>query len=41
MIKGYYTGYSYVGLMPDGTWRYFVSDTEYLEAYEEALSETG
>ena len=32
---GYYTGYSYCGIMPDGRKAYFVSDNEYLEAYRE------
>lgn len=40
-MKGYYERYSYVGLMPDGTWRRFVSDTEYAEAYREAREEQG
>ena len=41
MEKGYYVGYSYAGFMPDGTLWYFATDKEYLEAYAEALSETG
>lgn len=36
-MKGYWTEYSYVGLMPDGTWMYFSSDKEYEESYDEAL----
>ena len=36
-MKGYWTGASYVGFMPDGKRRYFVSDMEYKEAYEEEL----
>ena len=34
-MKGYWTGYSYVGLMPDGTWQHFISDREYKEALED------
>ena len=41
MEKGYYVGYSYAGLMPDGTVRYFATEKEYLEAYKDALKETG
>ena len=36
-MKGYWEGYSYVGFMPDGSKQRFVSDTEYKEAYQEAL----
>ena len=40
-MKYYYTGYSCVGWIPDpnggGEWRYFTNDTEYKEAYAEAL----
>jgi hypothetical protein len=32
---GYWTGYSYRGRMPDGRWEYFVSPTEYHEAYDD------
>ena len=35
MPKGYYTGYSYCGIMPDGRKAYFVTESEYLEAYRE------
>ena len=35
-MKGYWTGYSYAGLMPDGAWMYFSSDNEYKEFYDEA-----
>jgi len=38
-MKGYWTGASYVGLMPDGTIQEFVSEDEYIEAYLEALEE--
>ena len=38
MPKGYYVGYAYVGFMPDGSKRYFASDTDYLEAYYGALT---
>lgn len=31
---GYWTGYSWMGLMPDGTWQPFVSEEEYNEALE-------
>ena len=34
-MKGYYTGYSYCGYMPDGRKEYFATDKEYREAYEE------
>ena len=37
-MKGYYTGYSYCGTMPDGSKQYFASDKEYCEAYEEAIN---
>lgn len=37
--KGYYTDSSYVGFMPNGKKEYFVSDTEYLEAYYEEAGE--
>ena len=33
MPKGYYTGYGYMGRMPDGTWLLFATDTEYHAAY--------
>ena len=39
MPKGYYTGYSYCGIMPDGRKAYFCSDDEYREAYEEEAKE--
>ena len=34
-MKGYYEGYSYVGIMPDGRKMRFATDTEYREAYAE------
>ena len=34
-MKGYYEGYSYVGFMPDGSEKRFVTDEEYREAYAE------
>lgn len=38
-MKGYHTGYSYVGWMPDGKgggrWMYFATESEYHEAYNE------
>ena len=34
-MKGYWTDSFYVGFMPDGTKRFFVSDEEYVEAYLE------
>lgn len=37
-MKGWYEGYSYVGIMPDGKKRRFATDTEYREAYAEAAS---
>lgn len=37
-MKGYYTGSSYVGRLPDGTWRRFVSEEEYKEIYREQES---
>ena len=40
-MRGYWIGYSYVGFMPDGTKGYFVSPTEYKEAYLDALNESG
>ena len=42
-MKGYYTDYSYVGWIPNGKgggrWKFFSSDTEYREAYNEAVIE--
>lgn len=38
-MKGYWEGYSYIGFMPDGSKRRFVSDKEYAESYSEALEE--
>lgn len=38
-MRGYYEGYSYVGFMPDGTVRRFVSDADYEEAYYNALED--
>ncbi len=32
-MKGYWEGYSYVGFMPDGSKRRFVSEEDYKEAY--------
>ena len=37
-MYGYYTGYSYVGFMPDGSKREFVSYEDYKEAYLDALN---
>ena len=37
--KGYYTYSSYIGILPDGTRREFVSDTEYYEAFSDAQEE--
>ena len=34
-MKGYWTESSYVGFMPDGSKRWFVSEEEYVEAYRE------
>lgn len=34
-MKGYYEGYSYVGIMPDGTKMRFATEQEYKEAYAE------
>ena len=36
-MKGYYESYSYVGFMPDGSWRRFATEKEYVEEYLEAL----
>ena len=38
-MKGYYTESSYVGLMPDGTWRRFVTEEEYKELFREQEAE--
>ncbi len=35
-MKGYWTAYSYVGQMPDGSWQRFASDKDYEEAYHES-----
>lgn len=40
MPKGYYVEYSYVGFMPDGTKRFFVTQEEYLEEFYESVDET-
>lgn len=37
--SGYYTHSSYWGILPDGTKREFVSDTEYYEVFEEEVSD--
>lgn len=34
-MKGWYEGYSYCGIMPDGRQQRFATDTEYREAYAE------
>ena len=34
-MKGWYEGYSYCGIMPDGRLQRFATDTEYREAYAE------
>ena len=34
-MKGWYEGYSYCGIMPDGRKQRFATDTEYREAYAE------
>ena len=34
-MKGWYEGYSYCGIMPDGTQRRFATKQEYKEAYAE------
>ena len=39
-MKGYWEGYSYVGFMPNGSKRRFVSEEEYKEAYLDELKET-
>ena len=38
-MGGWWTPSYYVGIMPDGSVRYFVSDAEYYEAYMEALED--
>lgn len=37
--SGFWTGSDYVGTMPDGTKRRFVSDEEYKEAFKDILEE--
>lgn len=37
--SGYWTGSDYVGTMPDGRRRRFVSDKEYEEAFNDILEE--
>ena len=40
IMKSYYNGYSVVGWVPDkrgGRWRFFATETEYREAYNEAV----
>ena len=39
-MKGYWTESYYVGFMPDGSKRWFVSDSEYHEAYRQALKDS-
>ena len=34
-MKGYYEGYSYVGIMPNGSKMRFATDQEYIEAWRE------
>ena len=38
-MKGSYTESSYVGFMPDGSKRWFVSDEDYREAFLEAQND--
>ena len=38
-MKGYWTEYAYVGFMPDGSKRAFVSPEDYREAYAAALKD--
>lgn len=38
---GYYICYSYKGRMPDGEWRIFVTEKEYHEAFDDALTNDG
>lgn len=40
-MKGYYTGYAYCGIMPDGRKAYFATDQEYKETYDEEEKELG
>lgn len=37
-MKGFYTDGDYWGLMPDGKYHRFPTDTEYKEAYAEATA---
>lgn len=37
-MKGWYEGYSYCGIMPDGSEQRFATDDEYREAYGEACA---
>ena len=32
-MKGWYEGYSYCGIMPDGRLQRFATEAEYIEAY--------
>ena len=34
-MKGYYEGYSYVGIMPDGSMMRFATEQEYKERIED------
>lgn len=36
-MKGWYEGYSYVGIMPDGQRIRFATEKEYAEAYKERM----
>lgn len=38
-MKGYWTGYCYVGIMPNGEKRYFVNREEAQEAYDHFYDE--
>lgn len=35
--KGYPTSSGWMGQMPDGKWRMFATEAEYIEAFREAL----
>lgn len=35
-MYGYLTKYGYMGRMPDKQWRFFATEKEYEEAYEDA-----
>lgn len=40
MMQGRFNSVGYVGVMPDGTVQWFCCDSDYWEAYEDALDDS-